>query len=230
VELSPNLHLLRVDGWQLYLWHDDDALTLIDAGPPGGGDAVLEAIRRLGFSPANLTGVVLTHFHVDHAGAAAEIRAATGAPVIAHAADAPFVRGEKPPPPPRLEDWEVPLMARTSAGFSSIAPPATPVDREVTGGEVLDFGGGARILAIPGHTDGSIAVHLPDHRALFTGDTVAHWQGRVMLGTFNLDRARTVESFRSLAELDVELACFGHGEPVPFGAGARLRAAVEALQ
>ncbi len=35
-----------------------------------------------------------------------------------------------------------------------------------------------------------------------------------MLGTFNQDRAQTVASFKRLAALDVETACFGHGEPI----------------
>lgn len=35
--------------------------------------------------------------------------------------------------------------------------------------------------------------------------------GRLMLGTFNVDRVRTIESLRRLAELDTEVAYFGHG-------------------
>ena len=70
-------------------------------------------------------------------------------------------------------------------------------------------------------TEGSIAVYLPEHRVLFTGDTIAN-VGTVMLGTFNQDRARTVESFRRLAALNVETACFGHGEPITSGAGRLL--------
>jgi glyoxylase-like metal-dependent hydrolase (beta-lactamase superfamily II) len=114
-----------------------------------------------------------------------------------------------------------------SVGLPDTAPPV-PVDRELVDGDVLDFGGDAEILAIPGHTEGSIAVYLPDHGVVFTGDTIAN-VGSVILGTFNQDRARTVESFRRLAALDVETACFGHGEPITSGAGARLREAAATL-
>jgi glyoxylase-like metal-dependent hydrolase (beta-lactamase superfamily II) len=98
-------------------------------------------------------------------------------------------------------------------------------------GDVLDFGGGARVVAVPGHTDGSIALHLPHHGALFTGDAVAAspLDGQVILGVLNLDRARSVESFRTLASLDSEVACFGHGDPVTGGSAAALRAAVARL-
>jgi hypothetical protein len=50
-----------------------------------------------------------------------------------------------------------------------------------------------------------------------------------MLGVFNADPAAAVESFRRLAQLDAELACFGDGEPVRTEAGARLREAALAM-
>ena len=102
------------------------------------------------------------------------------------------------------------------------------MDRELDDGDVLDFGGGAHVLAIPGHTEGSIAVHLPGHGVLFAGDTIAN-VGIVMLGVFNQDRARTVASFQRLAALDVETACFGHGEPIESRAGDRIREAAATL-
>ena len=104
-----------------------------------------------------------------------------------------------------------------SAGLPDVAPPV-PVDSELCEGDVLDFGDGAEILAIPGHTEGSVAIHLPRHGVLFTGDTIAN-VGIVTLGVFNQDRARTVASFRRLADLDVETACFGHGDPIGVGRG-----------
>lgn len=107
-----------------------------------------------------------------------------------------------------------------------LTPPVpVRVDRELTDGEVLDFGGGAQAIAAPGHTPGSAAFNLPDARALFTGDTIARLpDGRVILGAFNVNPDQAVASFRRQAalsvELGVEVACFGHGEPL-------LRAAAE---
>ena len=165
--------------------------------------------------------IVLTHGHVDHCGSAAEVHRATGAPVDAGAGDAAAIRTGGALPPPVFEDWEVSIHQRVSVGLPDTAPPV-PVNRELGDGDVLDFGGGAEILAVPGHTDGSIAIHLPRHGVLFTGDTVAN-VGTVMLGVFNQDRAQTVASFKRLAALDVETACFGHGEPITSRAGAQIR-------
>jgi glyoxylase-like metal-dependent hydrolase (beta-lactamase superfamily II) len=46
----------------------------------------------------------------------------------------------------------------------------------------------------------------------------------VILGVFNADPAQAVESQRKQAELDVDIACSGHGEPVTKDASRILRA------
>ncbi|MEU3842925.1 MBL fold metallo-hydrolase [Streptomyces sp. NPDC028635] len=224
VELLPRLHLLRFPVGQAYLWRDgDDDLTLIDAGPVGSGGALAEAITSLGLAPGAVRRIVLTHFHEDHAGGAGEWGEV---PVLAHRLDAPYVRQERPGPPPVLQDWERPLHAEVTRGLpplSEATPP--PVAHAVSDGDVLDFGGGARVVHVPGHTDGSIALHLPAHGVLFTGDTIAASpvDGTVMPGVFNLDRERALASLRQLAGLETEVACFGHGDAVTAGAGAVLR-------
>ena len=218
--VTPNLTMLRVNGWQLYTWRDGDSVTLVDTGAPNSGTQILTALP-------GLERIVLTHGHVDHCGSAAELHDATGAPVLVGAGDAAVIRGEAPMPPPVFEDWEKPIHERVSADLPDVAPPVTAL-HELHDGDVLDFGGGAEILAIPGHTHGSIAIHLPQHGVLFTGDTIAN-VGTVILGTFNQDRGRTVASFQRLAGLDVETACFGHGEPIASGAGIRIREIADKL-
>ncbi len=213
IEVVPGLHLLRLGIANAYLWHDEDGATLVDTGPPGSGPVVTAVLRSLGLRREDVRRVVLTHFHDDHAGSAAAVRAWSGAEVVAHAAEAPIVRGEVPGSFPDLLPAERELLAQVAAGMPP-APPC-PVDREVGEGDVLAFGGGAHVLHAPGHTDGSIAVHLPGPRVLFTGDTVAEHAGSALLGPFNLDRRRAADSFRRLVALDVDLALVGHGEPVP---------------
>ncbi|MFF7972550.1 MBL fold metallo-hydrolase [Streptomyces sp. NPDC007905] len=229
VELLPRLHLLRFAVGQAYLWHDGEESTLIDAGAIGSGRAIADAITALGRAPRDVRRIVLTHFHEDHAGGAGEFAALSGAEVLAHHLDAPFVRGDRPGPSPRFEDWELPIHAEVSQRLPKGEPVRPPGVTPVSGGDVLDFGGGARVVHVPGHTDGSIALFLPGEGVLFTGDTVAASpvDGAVMPGVFNLDRPRLLAAFHRLATLDVEVACFGHGAPVVGGASVALRRAAD---
>jgi glyoxylase-like metal-dependent hydrolase (beta-lactamase superfamily II) len=81
----------------------------------------------------------------------------------------------------------------------------------------------AVVVEVPGHTDGSIAIYLPTERVLFTGDNIASIGRRPILGPFNVSRSDAIVSFGKLAKLDVETACFGHGDPIVRGAGDAMR-------
>ncbi|WP_308257802.1 MBL fold metallo-hydrolase [Pseudonocardia lacus] len=221
MDLPPSLTRIVLPFGQCYAWRDGDEVTLVDTGPPGSGEAVAAALAGLGLDRDAVVRIVLTHHHIDHSGSTAEIRAWNDAQVVAHASDAAVVRGEVAPPPFDLLPAEQQLWDSLGAD-DSLSPPSL-VDVEVTGDEVLPFGRGARVVHGPGHTPGSIALHLPGPRVLFTGDTVAENGGAVILGPFNLDRQQALGSFHRLTALDVDVALFGHGEPVD---GAGLRAAV----
>ncbi|KOG51624.1 metallo-beta-lactamase [Streptomyces virginiae] len=223
--LANRLHMLRFPIGQAYLWQDGEALTLIDAGHAGSAAEIERAIRSLGRAPEQLERIVLTHCHRDHVGAAGELAARWGARVLAHRLDAPVIRGELPVPEPVLLDWEIPLYAH---GLTVPEAPPTRVDRELEDGEDLGFGDGAYVVHAPGHTDGSIGIHLPRHGVLFTGDCVAA-VGPLMLGVFNVDRARAIAAFGRLASLAPSIACFGHGDPLTENtAQALAKAATEA--
>ncbi|WP_103341468.1 MBL fold metallo-hydrolase [Amycolatopsis sp. CA-126428] len=133
--------------------------------------------------------------------------------------------GDAPAPMPTLLHSEEALLAQIS-GDNGEMPPTSPcrVDRELSDGDALPLGDGAVVVHGPGHTPGGIGLHLPGPRVLFTGDTIFENSGALMLGPFNLVRDRAAASFRLLAALDSDIACFGHGEPVIQEAGERLRA------
>lgn len=231
-EVVAGLHRVRLGGTNThllnaYLWLDEGGVTLIDTGAVGSGPALAAELSRLGRGREDVRRIVLTHFHEDHTGSAAEVAAWAGAVVVAGRADAPFIRGEEAGPPPVFTEAEKTLHQAVSAGL----PPAPPcrVDQEVDEGDRLDFAGGAEVLAVPGHTPGSIALHLPRHGLLFTGDGIAESDGQILLGPFNTDRVQAWESLRRQADLPVDVACFGHGNPVIGDASTALRAATDPL-
>jgi len=52
-----------------YVIAGKDELAVIDPGPASTADALLSALREAGFDPGNVTHLLLTHIHLDHAGA-----------------------------------------------------------------------------------------------------------------------------------------------------------------
>jgi glyoxylase-like metal-dependent hydrolase (beta-lactamase superfamily II) len=230
IELLPRLRFIRFAAGHAYLWHDPDGLTLIDTGLPGSAPLVADAIRQSGYQPADLRRLVLTHFHADHIGGAAAIADWGDVEVLVHHADAPFIRAEAVGPAPDLTDWERPVYDQMMSQLPAqpVAPPR--IDREIGDGDELGFGDGAVAVAVPGHTPGSIALYLPRHQVLFTGDAAARRpDGTVICGVFNVNRAQAAASLRRLAGLAAAVACFGHGEPLTQDAATELQAAAQRL-
>jgi glyoxylase-like metal-dependent hydrolase (beta-lactamase superfamily II) len=223
--LVPGVYLLPFEIGQAYLWDRTDGLTVVDTSIAGSAGAILEAIRTIGRQPEQVTEIVLTHCHDDHRGSAADLARQTGATVIAHRLEAPVIRGEQPQLPPVLLDFERPIFDAVSPKVPAAGP--VVVDREVEDGDTIT--GGGIVVHVPGHTPGSIALLLPTPGVLFTGDTIAAHAGHPILGVFNVDRTEAIRSLRKQAALGIEVACFGHGEPVIGGASARLLALAETL-
>lgn len=229
VELAPRLYRLRIPGGaahllNCYLWLDDTGVTLVDTGWPDSANVIADALTALGRRRHDVERIVLTHFHEDHTGSAAEIARWSQVEVVAGASEAAWVEGVEGGPLPVLTVGERAIHP----GFTD-APHGPPcrVDRVVRHGDVIEFGGGAEVLEVPGHTPGSIALYLPAVDALLTGDTVAELDGQVILGVFNVDRQAAVDALSMLAATGAQIAAFGHGEAVLTDASARIGEAVD---
>lgn len=238
-ETSKTMDLERLTDWlwclrtpivQAYAVRERDGFNLIDTTTAGHETAILDALAGIderATAEVQIDEILLTHGHDDHTGSAAALAARTGARIIAPRIDGPVIAGERQAPPPQLADWERPIFEQVTPNV----PPAPPVepDRLVDDGDTLGWEHDARLIAVPGHTPGSVAAWFERDRALVTGDAVASHEGHPMLGVFNADPAAAAESFRRLAQLAPEIACFGHGEPVRTAAGAQLAAVAAAL-
>ncbi|MGF1428764.1 MBL fold metallo-hydrolase [Kitasatospora sp. LaBMicrA B282] len=235
MELAPHLHRLGNDVVACYLLDTPDGITLIDAGLPGHWNDLQEELRVLGKTLADIRGVVLTHGDGDHIGFAERLRREHGVPVFVHGADAHRARtGEKPKTPAG------PMRLFPALGFfwyglrkNGLKAEYVKEVTEFSDGDVLDLPGSPVIVGMPGHSPGSVAVHLPSAAAVCVGDalTTRHvLTGRTgpQPAPFTDEPAEALASLDRLAELEASWVLPGHGAPwhgSPADLADRVRAA-----
>jgi glyoxylase-like metal-dependent hydrolase (beta-lactamase superfamily II) len=187
---------------------DDGQVTLVDMGLKSSGPKVMAGLSAIGSAPSDVTRLVLTHAHSDHAGGAAHVAAATGRRFEIHTDDAAYAREGKSPPRDRSVLLGR-LFNRLSRG-QDFAP--VPVERELSDDEVLPIGGGLRVVHTPGHSPGHVSLLHEQTRLLITGDAIFNVRRlRWPVRAFCSDFAMTKRTAAVLGELDYELAAFTHG-------------------
>ena len=186
----------------VYLISDGVGTMVVD--PSANAGEIVEALGG-----RTLDAILLTHRHFDHVGAAAALREATGATVIASAEDAPVICGEAP----------VPEDSRTFT--------PCPVDCTVGDGVIAQVGNmGWKVLVTPGHTKGGLCWflvpqfgnHADGAPVLISGDTL--FAGTVGRTDFpGGSDADMHASMRRLAFLpDETIVLPGHGPTTTIGA------------
>lgn len=127
-------------------------ILLVDPG--GDAEAILRILQKHQWRVALY---LLTHGHMDHVSALAEVREHQPAPVAMHPTDAAWAFGPANTMPPFFPD----------------PPRATPIDRALAEGQRwTDLGLSYDVLETPGHSRGSVSFHFPDHGLLFPGDVL----------------------------------------------------------
>jgi glyoxylase-like metal-dependent hydrolase (beta-lactamase superfamily II) len=174
----------------------------------------------MGRSLDDVRGIVLTHGDTDHLGFAERLRKENGVPIYVHELDAARARGEdksngswgKVKPGPLLR-----FLWYSGRRGGLRVPPVTEV-MTFTGDDVLDLPGSPVIIHVPGHTPGSVAIHVPAVDALFVGDALT--TGHVLTGKngpqpapFTLEPELALESLGKLESVQATWLLPGHGAP-----------------
>ncbi len=176
----------------IYLIDTGTQLVLIDTGAGRTFDTIVENIQSLGFEPENLEKIIVTHAHIDHIGALSEFTNEFGIRIIAHKRDA----------------RKIEIGKNVGADLYGLSYEPCKVDNKLSEErETLKIGNQVlKILHIPGHTPGSIAIYLDieDKRVLFGQDI----HGPYSLPGANISQARN--SLEELFQLNADILCEGH--------------------
>jgi len=132
-----------------YIVADVEECLVVDPGD--NGPSIMERIDAMG---ARVSGILLTHGHFDHTGAAGFLQEKTGAKVMIGEADAGWLSDP---------DWMLPYMP-------SGQDPVKDVSHLKEGDTVKCGNIEFNVYLTPGHSPGSICLYAPGH--LFSGDLI----------------------------------------------------------
>lgn len=191
-----------------WLVDDEDGLTLIDAAHKWACKHILDAIACIG---RPLRRIVITHAHPDHAGAAAELARESGAAVMAHENDVPFLNGTSSMANEQ-GFWACRVVLRTARLLGSLSSPAIEQIQPLSDGDEI---ASLSVLHTPGHTPGSISLWSEREKAIFCGDNIIYIDGlrclRSGMPWFTLDLAMQRASMQRYLDLPAGLMLSGHG-------------------
>jgi glyoxylase-like metal-dependent hydrolase (beta-lactamase superfamily II) len=232
MKIAENLYRLGNDIVAAYFVVTEQGITVIDAGLPGHYSDLKKELSSIGKSLSDVRGVILTHGDGDHIGFAERLRREHGVPVFIHSADADRAKGG-----PKPKTGSEPMKLGGVLSFFGYAMRKggmrthylTEVT-EIAEGQILPLPGSPVVIGMPGHSPGSIAVHVPSVDAVFVGDALT--TRHVLTGEvgpapapFTDEPERARESLSALAATGATWVLPGHG-PV-WGEG--VDAAIEAI-
>jgi glyoxylase-like metal-dependent hydrolase (beta-lactamase superfamily II) len=217
------LYVIPAGPVNTFLLDTEDGCVLIDTGFPNGAKSILSAIGQLGKRPGDIRHIVLTHGHPDHIGSAGALKRATGAEVYAPALDEAIIArgtGFRPMfPAPGLRNR---IMFRMFIGRIQKVEPVE-IEHLVDGGQVLPMAGGIKAVRAAGHCAGQLAFLWPqDGGVLFAADACSNMFGLDWSVAYeDLEEGR--RTLKSLADLQFQTACFGHGRAIIRDAAGKFR-------
>lgn len=201
--------------------NNDESVTLVDCGVKRAPVKIVRALAAIGKTPTDVTRIVLTHAHNDHAGGAARMLQQSRVDgVMVHADDAEFISTGVGAP----RDESVRLGAMFSrmpgGGFEPV-----PVNEHLFDGSTIDVAGGIRVLHTPGHTPGHISLLHEPTGVLITGDAIWNMRSRMTwpIAAFCTSAALNQQAAAVLGDVDYSIAAFTHGPHIGVNAREAVR-------
>jgi metallo-beta-lactamase class B len=205
-KVFDNLYYVGPGSVSVWLISTSDGLILIDAAEGPMVDHVIDGIRAMGFDPADIKYILISHGHLDHYGGVGQIQELSGARVATLG-----------------EDWEL-IEAAMAAPPRPNRPLGVPFSRDMVleDGQTLTLGDTSlKVYKLPGHTPGAPSFEFtvydngtPYKAFLFGGPGQ---RNGVEGGTQFLNSLRRIKA--ELADVDVPVHVHSYLRTYPYDSG-----------
>ena len=214
--MTENIRVITLDFVNAFLLKAGSGYILIDTGLPGQGERLEKELTAAGCLPGSLKLIVITHGDWDHTGNAAWLREKYGARIAMHAGDVPQVENgvllKRKVRPFVYRIFFTFMMLKRKFRKNKMVLPKFKPDILLEDGQSLEaYGSTAKIIHIPGHTPGSIAV-LTGEGNLFAGDTFVN-RKKPCPAQIIENPEQLQASLTKLKNLKIRTVYPGHGKP-----------------
>ncbi len=200
-----------------YLVKDNKSI-LVDAGSPNEANKIMAAVQKAGVNVKDISLLLHTHGHFDHAGSTAELKRRLGIPVAVHSKDAFMLReGRNGEIKPR--NLEARLVKAIVPNSFEASEPDILIDKEIS---LTDFGVDGKVFFTPGHTKGSISILFGNNEAIIGDVMMGGVLGGALFGArpnyhyFLDDRNDLHASIKKIMSWKPSKLYVGHGGPLNY--------------
>lgn len=194
-----------------YLVENEGKFFLIDTGMKNARKQLLVDLENAGCKPGNLELIILTHGHVDHVGNAAYLREHFGSKIAMHREDTRMIEtGDMFVDSKKTILVKIVDVIMRIIGLSNYER-FTPDIRLDNGQDLSEYGFPAKVLHIPGHSNGSICLHTIEND-LFSGDIYGN-EGTPEPTTIIQNQSEFDTSIETIKQLELRMVYPGHGKP-----------------
>ena len=190
-----------------HLVQGEQGAILVDTGRAGYGEKLLPLCRQW-----DVRLIVLTHGHLDHVQNAAFLSQQLEVPIAMHRADLELLEDNDRQPMQAHRRLGRLIQSLSRRGFQdTLLPPFQPDLYLEDGDDLSHFGVNAQVVALPGHTAGSIGLKTEDG-ALLVGDAMFRLFSPAPALVY-ADRRQMEDSVAKIWALHPTALYFGHGRP-----------------
>lgn len=203
------IHRIKCGNGNCYIIENGTNGILIDTGKKEYVNQVIDQCKAY-----RVKLIILTHAHFDHAENAAQISDKLGIPIAMNEQDSDLIRSNLNQPMYATTILGKVVLSASMKDFSMrTIPPFKPSVLLHDGDTLLDYGFNAQIIALPGHTSGSIGIDV-DKKHLIVGDALMNMFYPTVSMLFN-NKEQVLESAGKISNIGDRTIFFGHGKPVP---------------